>query len=172
MSDRDHELLEAELRKLAPARPPAELMARLSEVPRMQEAAVARHSEPSAVPQPSTFNPQPFWRLLVRWLAPLGVTAAIVAALMVLWPHAQRPEQHVKPAAASTHTPPKPDEVEIDRQLVALFDAVAQLPNGEPVRFRCREWRDDVVVRDPGRGLVIERSTPRLEVVPISVETF
>jgi hypothetical protein len=49
---------------------------------------------------------------------------------------------------------------------------VAQLPNGEPVRFRCREWRDDVVVRDPGRGLVIERSTPRLEVVPISVETF
>ena len=30
MNDRDHELFEAELRKLAPARPPAELMERLA----------------------------------------------------------------------------------------------------------------------------------------------
>ena len=56
--------------------------------------------------------------------------------------------------------------------MVALFDAVAQLPNGQPVRFRCREWADEVVLRDPARGIVIERRTPRLEVVPIRFETY
>ena len=56
--------------------------------------------------------------------------------------------------------------------MVASFDAVARLPGGEPVRFRCREWADDVVVRDPARGIVIERRTPRLEVVPVSIETY
>ena len=107
-------------------------MAKLSDVHRIREAAIARDSAPPALPQPSTLNPQPFWALLVRWLAPLGATAAIVAALIAWWPHARQPEQHVKPASASTHTPPKPDEVEIDRQLVGLFDAVDSSPTASP----------------------------------------
>jgi hypothetical protein len=49
---------------------------------------------------------------------------------------------------------------------------VAHLPNGEPVRFLCREWRDEVILRDPARGIVIERQTPRLEVVPVRFETY
>jgi hypothetical protein len=56
--------------------------------------------------------------------------------------------------------------------LVAAFDAVARLPDGQPVRFRCREWSDGVVLRDSARGIVIEQRMPRLEVVPVSFETY
>lgn len=29
---------------------------------------------------------------------------------------------------------------------------MAQLSGGEPVRFRCREWQDDLVIRDDAGG--------------------
>jgi hypothetical protein len=66
----------------------------------------------------------------------------------------------------------KTDDVEIDRRLVAAYDAVAQLPGGEPVRFHCREWADNVVLRDQVRGVVIEQRTPRMEIVPVRIETY
>jgi hypothetical protein len=156
MNERDDELFEAELHKLAPARPPVELMAKLA----------------AAIPQRSTFNPQPAWWQLFRWLIPTAAAAVLVGALVWRWAPAPAKPLHVNPATASLKAAPKADEVEIDRQLVALFDAVAQLPSGQPVRFRCREWADEVVLRDPARGLVIERRTPRLEVVPVSFETY
>jgi len=56
--------------------------------------------------------------------------------------------------------------------LVATFDAVGQLPDGEPIRLRCRQWRDEVILRDSARGVVIERQSPRLEVVPVKFETY
>jgi hypothetical protein len=62
--------------------------------------------------------------------------------------------------------------IEFDRRFVASFDAVGQLPDGQPVRFHVREWSDGVVVTDPASGLVIERNTPRLEVVPVSFDTY
>ena len=64
------------------------------------------------------------------------------------------------------------DNVEIDRQLVATFDTVAQLPDGEPVRFRCSEWLDDVVLRDSARGILIEHRMPHLEIVPVGFEVY
>lgn len=69
-------------------------------------------------------------------------------------------------------TPLKADSVQIDRQLVASFDAVARLPGGEPIRFRCREWVDEVVLQDKARGLVVEQRAPRLEVIPVRFETY
>ena len=164
MNEGDHELFEAELRKLTPARPPAEFMARLSEVP--------NRLRPSTFPQRSALNPQPLWCLLLRWLAPATVAAALVAVLAGWWPHARQQPPRAQAVTAPPKAAPGAEEVEIDRQLVALFDAVAKLPNGEPVRFRCREWTDEVVLRDRAHGLVIERRTPRLEVVPVSLETF
>jgi hypothetical protein len=175
MNDCDPELFEAELRKLTPARPPAELMARLAEAnPANPDRvpAVSRRHRPRALPRPSALNPQPLWWLLLRWLAPAAAVAAVAAALLGWWPHAKHGRPHATTVLAATHPGPQANEVEIDRQLVALFDAVAQLPNGQPVRFRCREWADEVVLRDPARGLVIERRTPRLEVVPVSLETY
>ena len=67
---------------------------------------------------------------------------------------------------------PKPDDVQIDRQLVAAYDAVAQMPDGEPVRFRCQQWMDEVVLNDAARGLRIEQRTPRFEVVAAKLETY
>ena len=66
----------------------------------------------------------------------------------------------------------KADNVEIVEQLVATFDAVAHLPDGAPVRFRCSEWFDDVVLRDSSRGILIQHRMPRLEVEPVSFETY
>src|SRR5260370_31659774 len=66
----------------------------------------------------------------------------------------------------------KPDDVQISRELISAFDAVGQLPSGEPVRFHCRNWMDRVVWSAQDRGLVIERSTPRLEAVPVKFETY
>jgi hypothetical protein len=196
MNDCDPELFEAELRKLTPAQPPAELMARLAaarpapaQAPADRRAAL-RSPAPAAQPrslfspvgrrspaapgfsQPSTLNPQPFWPLLLRWLAPAAAVAALAVTLRVWLPsrHANRqPGNQLSVAAQPTI---KADAVEIDQQLVAAFDAVARLPGGQPIRFRCREWSDEVVLRDSARGIVIEQRMPRLEVVPVSFETY
>ena len=73
---------------------------------------------------------------------------------------------------APAQTTLKADTVEIAREWVGSFDAVARMPGGEPVRFRCREWTDAVVWRDSAHGIVVEQRTPRLEVVPVSFDTY
>jgi hypothetical protein len=208
MNDCDPELFEAELRKLSPAHPPAELMTRLLEARpihveqtakapngfgvrqssgalapgdvtlkrqqtgAVQDAVAPIHSAQATVPQLSTLNPQPLWSLLLRWLAPTAAAAALVVALLFWCTHAKPGQQHANVPTVPAKVSPNPDEVEIDRQLVALFDTVAQLPSGQPVRFRCRQWSDEVVFRDPAGGLVVERRTPRLEVVPVRLEVY
>ena len=64
------------------------------------------------------------------------------------------------------------DAVQVGHSLLASFDEVAQLPGGEPVRFRYREWQDEVVVHDATHGVVISQTTPRIEVVPVRFETY
>jgi hypothetical protein len=80
----------------------------------------------------------------------------------------------VKPGDAATEnsTALKADDVQIDRRLVASFDAVARLPDGAPLRVRCREWTDKVMVVDSASGVVIEQTEPRLEVVPVNFEIY
>jgi len=164
MNDGEPELIEAELHRLKPARPPEALLARL---------AAAR---PAPRPQREGRS-QPWvafdsWRCLLRWLAPATVAAGVVVALLVWrWPGADRTPA-VLPGEGLTKSALRANAVEFDRELVASFDAVARLPSGEPVRFRCREWTDGVTLRDAARGVVIERRTPRLEVVPVSFETY
>ena len=64
------------------------------------------------------------------------------------------------------------DEVQLSQKLVSSYDAVGELPGGEPVRFRVREWTDSTVMHDSARGLVFEQNTPRLEVIPVEFETY
>ena len=64
------------------------------------------------------------------------------------------------------------DAVQLSQELVSDFEAVGELPSGEPVRFHCREWNDTAVFHDSRRGLVIEQKVPRLEVVPVGFETY
>jgi hypothetical protein len=66
----------------------------------------------------------------------------------------------------------KADKVEIDRQLVADFDAITDLPGAQPMRFRCEQWVDKVRLRDTAAGLVIERTTPRVKIVPVRFDTY
>jgi hypothetical protein len=66
----------------------------------------------------------------------------------------------------------KVDHLLIDQRLIASFDAVARLPGGAPIRFHCRAWQDEVIMRDAAQNVVIERRTPRLEVIPVAYEIY
>jgi hypothetical protein len=162
MNHQEEQSFEAELARLKPSSPPEPFLARLS----------ARC--PPANPEPGTFRLFPqlaggWWRW-ARWLAPATAAALLLVLLVFTRPApsppqlSARPQQALRPAL-------KADDVEIDRRLVGVFDAVATWPDGEPVRFRCRQWIDDVVVRDSERGVLIHQRTPRLEVVPVRFET-
>lgn len=181
MNNGDHELFEAELLKLTPARPPAGLMEKvaacqpgfLRQMPdTVQDAAGPNRFSSAPNLRLSTLNHQPAWWRLLRWLAPAAAVGA--AALTLLFWRWSRPESGASGNALAAADKPvlKADDVEFDQQLVASFDAIARLPSGQPVRFRCREWSDEVVLRDSVRGIVIEQRTPRLEVVPVSFETY
>ena len=103
--------------------------------------------------------------LVLRWLAP---AAAVLVVGAIVW-RANLPAGR-PPQTASA--PVRADDVQIDQQLVSTFDTVATLPSGEPVRFRCREWMDEVVLRDSRRGVEVARRVPRVEVVPVRFETY
>ncbi len=148
----DYDQFEKELRRQKPAAAPPELLAKLA-ARRPSSHPVLRGAEPVA----------PLWLLFRRWLLP--ATAVLVTAVF-LWRFHPTVEERADAA------PVRADEVQIDRELLASFDTVARLPGGEPVRFRCREWVDEVTVRDKERGLVIEQRAPRLEVVPVRFETY
>jgi hypothetical protein len=196
MNDGNHEQFEAELCKLVPARPPAELMARLAATccrpsgvrtgigVRQSAGAVDLHGRMqkrqrtgalqgagAAKQAGGTTITQPAWVLLFRWLVPAAGVAAVVA-LVVWWPFGHENPRKSNQQLAAVKPALKADNVEFDQQLVASFDAVARLPSGQPVRFRCREWADAVVLRDSASGIVVEQRTPRLEVVPVSFETY
>jgi hypothetical protein len=178
MNDNELERFEAELRSAGPARPPAEFLQRLkSEVPalvaeRRAQTALAAPPVRAEVPvAPETARASeagvwPSWLpLVLRWLAP---AVAVLVVGVIVWranlPAGRRPQTASAPVRA--------DDVQIDQQLVSTFDTVATLPSGEPVRFRCREWMDEVVLRDSRRGVEVARRVPRVEVVPVRFETY
>ena len=105
--------------------------------------------------------------LLLRWLAP--VTAV---ALLVVVARLNRGGYSATPATAVSAPTFKADQVEIDRQLLGSFDAVANMPEGEPVRFRFQQWMEAVTLRDSIRGVELVQRTPRIEVVPVGFATY
>ena len=106
------------------------------------------------------------WRGLA-WVTPVASDVADLDLAGVA-PSASRPR---RPNSRRRHGI-KANAVQVDHSLLASFDAVAQMPDGEPVRFRCREWQDDLVVHDEANGVFIAQSTPRVEVVPVQFETY
>ncbi|MBI4658139.1 MAG: hypothetical protein HY735_04685 [Verrucomicrobia bacterium] len=160
----EHERFEAELRRLRPAKPPEDLMARLA------AAKPFVHSPGSNTTAKSCRTKRR--ELFLRWFLPAAATAA-AAVLLALWrldaPLPNTPQK--RPNAASIPALIA-DDIEIGRRLIATFDTVASLPSGEPVRLRCREWLDEVVLRDKTSGVVIEQRTPRFDIVPVSFETY
>jgi len=106
----------------------------------------------------------------LRWFAP-AMTAAAVALMVWRWPRlATTPEGAAPPPPVASAL--KPDDVQLDRRLVGAFDALAQLPGGETVRFRCQEWTDQMTLRDAVRGIEVVQSTPSFEILPVRFETY
>ncbi len=157
------EPIETDLRRLTPARPPEDFLARLAAARPLPRSELQR-----AFPQPS---PQRPWWQLLGWLVPATAAAAVVAWLN--WPEPGSDSVPPGPSGAAVTGPSlTADAVEVDRRLVAAFEAVAQWPGGEPVRFQCREWTEAVIVRDSARGVEIEQRTPHLEIVPVGLDAY
>ena len=98
--------------------------------------------------------------------------ALAVVAFFVFKPHTAPVSLSPDAETASAEAPAKADDVQIESELVSSFDTVARLPSGMPVRYRCREWVDEVTLRDRSRGLVVEKRAPRVEVIPVRFETY
>jgi hypothetical protein len=164
MKEPELESFETELRRLRPARPPGEYMDRLAAANRAMPGTGASSRKPGPVG----------WLAVpwIRWLAP-SAAAALLLGMVALW---NRPspgdDPPVDPTPAPSASLAPADTMEFDRRLVASFDAIAELPGGEPVRFNFREWRDKVTYHDPVHNLIIERTVPRLELVPVRLETY
>jgi hypothetical protein len=160
MNDFDQEKFENELRGLKPAPPPGEFVARLIESRPLPQPELRR--EPR---RPLTFNR---WLPLFRWLVPAAALVMVAGAVWRWTPKTTASGDTATAASAGL----KADDVQVGRELVSAFDAVTKLPTGEPVRFRCRQWMDEVVLRDKESGMVIQQRTPRVEVVAVRYDTY
>jgi len=155
MKDRVHELMESELQRLKPAKPPTELIKRLL-------AALPASPSPRLQPDAREARLTQWWLPWLRWLAPVSAfgLVAFVSLRQLPW------------AINHPVTGINADDVQISHRLVSAYDAVGELPGGEAVRFRVREWTDSTMLRDSARGLMVEQSKPRFEVTPVEFETY
>ena len=172
LHDPELEAFEADLRKVQAARVPEAMNNRL------MAARPALRTTSLAPVGPATRDYD--WIRLWRWLTPASALAALLVILVARYHSPSRPEAGSNSEQAragvmpqsSNAKPAETDEIEIGKTLLATFDAVAEMPSGEPVRFRCRQWADTTVLLDRARGIAVERSVPRLEVVPVSLDTY
>lgn len=161
MNEQDFQRYEAELRRATPARLPEHFMARLRAAKPLTEPVRRPRLRFSAGEIGS-------WRLW-RWLAP--AMAAVVAGLLLVRTDFNS-KSRTKQKSPAPSSGLKADDVQVDQELVSSFDVVARLPDGEPMRFRCRKWRDQCIVTDTNHGVEIVRNSPRVEVVPVRFETY
>ncbi len=152
---------EAELQRLRPAKAPEEFVASLAKPPRRRPPQMRPARERKVLVT---------WRWL-RWLAP-AMAMLLVGAILIVRYYQPEKLDRANSGVAVAKPVINADRVDIDRQLLAAFDAVARLPGGEPVRFRCRQWMEEVVLRDTSTGVIVEQQTPRLEIVPVKFETY
>ena len=121
---------ETELSALRPAKPSREAMDRLET--KLSHAPSSASSSPASAPRRRGLN----W---ILWLAPAAAAATVGILLFGRWAAVS-----IKPLPTGEPVSQpglRADKVEIDRQLMTNFDAIARLPSGEPVRFRCEDWR-------------------------------
>jgi hypothetical protein len=162
MNGEQRDPFESELSRLQPARFPEHFSVRLA-------AAEPVAGRPAAGTQPRASR-MGFGLRALRWCAPAAAAVGLAFLAARLHPRASQAPGATPPSEASAAL--RADHVEIDRQLIGTFNAIATLPGGEPVLVQCREWMDDVVLRDTRRGVAIQQRTPRFEVIPVRLETF
>jgi hypothetical protein len=161
VNEQEQEHYEAELRRIPPAQAPADFMKRLQ--------AARPASKPARrwafLPAASWLE---WWRVL-RWAAP---AMAMVLVVFLVGRAKLNSTASVNKGIPVAEYGMKASVVQVDQELVSSFDVVATLPGGQPVRFRCEQWKDQLVVSDRGRGVEIERNSPRVEVVPVRFEAY
>jgi hypothetical protein len=166
VTDQEQKQFEAALRKTRLVKLPGELRSRLL-------AAAPPKKARSAPPWPALAVLG--WLRVLRLALPTAAAAVLVG--LVVW-RGRALRSKPGPADAKPHagiiavSPVKADDVQIDQELVSSFDTLARLPGGEPVRFRCNQWVDQVTLSNKAQGLVLQERTPRLEVVPVRFETY
>src|SRR4030095_16953344 len=168
--DREQQLFEAELGRMRPAPAPEELKRRL---------LVQARSSMGASGPVALSGTRVLWSQLRRWFIPAFATASVALLALVFFKGHQTERSQARNATQPVVTSQVPHEnqasqgqIEFDRRLLSAFDTIAELPDGLPVRFQCRQWEDKVTFHDPQSGVWIERSRPRLEIVPVSFETY
>ena len=182
MNDLEQNEFERDLRRLKPARLPHNLLARLQRstdaLARPTPAGASRADRNVRAPDgtaaahgQTSGRRGPLW-LWPRVLAPAAAVAVLLGAWWHRHPVPPGPGRGIERVSKAAALPIEAGQVEIARELVGTFDALARLPDGEPIRLRCREWRDNVVLSDLGRGVVVERERPRIEVVAVNFETY
>lgn len=165
MTDREQQEFEAALRGTRPVKLPEELRSRLL-------AAAPPKKARSAQPWPALAVLG--WLRVLRLALPAAAVALIAA--VVVWRNAFPSKSNLPASNAKSGmlaaTPLKADDVKIEHDLVSSFDTLARLPGGEPVRFRCNQWLDEITLSDKAQGLVFQERTPRLEIVTVGFETY
>lgn len=163
MSEHDLKSLEAELRRMRPARAPGPFVNRL-------QCAVRNSSFQTAPAQARDADraSDSIWQACLRLLLPVGSAAIILAVLLLTRKTSEPSASDVASSAAAQAI----DEVELDQQLVAAFEGVAQLPGGPPLRFRCYSWQEELTFRDANGALEVEQRQPRLDVVPVGFDVY
>ena len=165
MTEQEQKQFEATLRKTRLVKLPGELRSRLL-------AAAPPIKARSAPPWPALAVLG--WLRVLRLALPAAAAAVLLG--VVVWrgglrskPNAMNPKPQT---GALASTPLKADDVQIDQELVSSFDTLARLPGGEPVRFRCNQWLDQITLSNKAQGLVVQERTPRLEVLTVGFETY
>jgi hypothetical protein len=155
---------EHQLRRLTPSDPPPALMERLARDPGRPVDA-CDHATTAAGPATALSR----WRWWVRWLVPAAATMALAVLYWKPAPEDAGAEPQVATAPGDGWMP---EEIEVDRQLVAAFEGVACLPDGIPFRFRCYNWDEELVARDASGRVEVRQRAPRMEIVPTSLAVY
>jgi len=170
VTDQELEKFEQQLRRSKPAKPPELFTARLlAAEPQTEDSLDSMEAAPPVAVVPDYLR---LLRQSLRWLVP--ATAVILGALVIWRSDLPTTGLPTGPEAGNLAVSPAltANDVKIDQQLVSSFDAVTKLPSGEPVRFRCENWMDQVVLSDKSRGLIVENRQPRFEVVALGFDTY
>ena len=165
MIEREQKEFEATLRKTRLVKLPEELRSRLL-------AAAPPKKARSAPPWPALAVLG--WLRVLRLALPAA--AVVLIAAVIVWRNASPSKSNEAGSKSKSGMlvagPLKADDVKIEHDLVSSFDTLARLPGGEPVRFRCNQWLDEITFSNKAEGLVLQESTPRLEIVTVGFETY
>lgn len=173
MNDPELDVFETELKKLRPAKAPGELITRLMEG--RQHAPV-----PTPTRKDGRAHPGLLWKRVLWVLAPAGTALVFLVVLLNSDRSSTRAERTSTAPKSPVQVTSAPeaareeaeDALEIDRYLVASFETVAESPERGPVRLRVDQWLDTVVFKDADTGIAIERHIPRVQVVPVRLESY